>query len=406
MIKIAFRNILANKRRSLFTLLSISVGSMSLLLALGFMRATFDGLEANSISEKGHLQVFAKGYFETKDILSAEKHITNYKQIAKLIQSIEEVDLVTPRISFNGIIGNESTSKTMLGEAFVPENERAIGTGGYFAPIQEGDYFYTDETDAALIGSGLAKKLNVSIDDYLTILISTSEGGLNSESVLIKGIIEYSVPEYNDAKINVNINLAQKLLNTNSVDLLVLLLNDDKNINFVKSKLENLFLKNNLNLEIKTWEELSPYYISVKNLYTRIFIFLLSLIIIIMALSIVNSVIVSVYERFREIGTIRAIGTQKSKVGLIFFYESAFVGIFGWILSIILTFVVSQIILSFNIVMPPPPGKLYSYSLTFNILQEFYLFSLVICFVTSVGSGIVPALKASKINIINAIRFT
>lgn len=368
MFKIAFRNFLANKRRTLFTLSTIAAGGAGLLLALGFMMATFNGLSANFISEEGHLQIFHKNYFDEKDVIAGTMSKVEHPEILmREIKSWEHVDVVTARIAFSGVIGNEFQSQTMIGEAIIPEKEDKIGLGGFFAPLVKGSHLTSRVKEGCYIGEGLAKKLKAKPGDYLSILTNTLDGNYNSTSVIVLGIVKYGVEEYNQSKVAINLELAKLLINSKGVDRLVLRLDDDSSVETVRSRLNQYFQAHQLPYIVKDWQELSPYYQAVKGLYTRIFAFLLLLIIFIMILSIVNNVMMTVYERFREIGIMRAIGTNRSKVGKIFLYESILLGVVGWVLAVAFALGVKMLIEQAGIMMPPAPGRTYSYPLNFMI---------------------------------------
>ena len=124
-----------------------------------------------------------------------------------------------------------------------------------------------------------------------------------------------------------------------------------------------------------------------------------------MFLSITNNVMLSVYERYREIGTLRAIGTNRFSITLQFFYESVFLGILGWMLAVILSVILVNIIENFGIVMPPAPGRTYSYPLSFRIKNIYNFYVLIVCTVSAIIGGLIPAAKASNIKIIEAIRY-
>jgi putative ABC transport system permease protein len=406
MFKIAFRNFLANKRRTLFTLSSIAAGGAGLLLALGFMMATFHGLAANFISEEGHLQIFHRGYFNDNDIVTgAVSKIANPMDLIREIESWDHVDVVTARIAFSGVIGNEYQSQTMIGEAIIPEKENKIGLGGFFAPLVKGTRLTSRQKDGCYIGEGLAKKLKVKPGDYLSILTNTVEGSYNSASVKVLGIVKYGVEEYNQSKVAVNLELANLLIHSKGADRLVLRLDDDNSIQTIKARLNQYFKNQQLPYIVKDWEELSPYYRAVKGLYTRIFAFLLILIIFIMILSIVNNVMMTVYERFREIGIMRAIGTNQIKVGKIFMYESVLLGISGWFLAVGIALGVKMMIERVGIIMPPAPGRTYAYPLSFMIDHSFYIYVFIVCFLAALIGSIFPVLKSGKIKIIEALKY-
>ena len=404
MFKVAYRNIFLNKRRTIFTMLSISIGCVSLLLALGFITASYEGLAMNFISDSGHLQIFNKNYFVSNDITGGAK-IQNPEKIINQIKRFNSVDVVTARMTFSGLIGNANNTKMMVGEAIVPEEEKKIGLGGFFAPLESGKYFTSSDEDGSIIGQGLADKLKVKPGDYLTILSNTSAGSYNSTNVLVTGIVKYSVTEYNDSKVAVNLTHAQNLLNENSVDNIVILLNSASNVPKVKKQVTSFIEKNNLPLIVKSWDEISPYYHQVKALYNRLFTFLVVLIVVIMTFSITNNVMMSVFERFREIGTIRAIGSNKLKIASLFIYESAILGILGWIIGVALSYLISHLIMNMGIMMPPAPGRTYSYPLSFDIQTSYYYYILIVCITVSVFSGLFPAMKAGRTEIINALKY-
>ncbi len=402
-IKIAARSVFRNKRRTVITLLSIIFGCMAIIVFGGFVDYSMWGLRESTIhSRLGHLQVYKAGYSEKGGTNPLAYTIEDYPRIRSIIEDEDHVDFVTSRLEFSGLIGGAENSVICIGKGVEPEKERELGIT---VSIVEGEDLTSEKLEEGIIGKGLAEGLGVNIDDYLTILTSTAEGALNAVDLKLRGIFRTGVKEYDDVAVMVPMELAKTLLYTENVQSIVVVLDKTENTDLVADNLRQEFSQANLDLEIKTWSDLATFYHQVVQLYGGIFWVVRLIILIIVIFSIANTMTMSVFERMREIGTIRAMGTKRRGVLSLFLMEGLILGALGGALGLAFGIIAAKLISIKGIYIPPPPTMTEGYTALINIVPKDLIFAFSLAVGTSLVSSIYPAFKAARLKVVDALRY-
>ncbi|MBU0701904.1 FtsX-like permease family protein [bacterium] len=184
----------------------------------------------------------------------------------------------------------------------------------------------------------------------------------------------------------------------------MLLLDKTEHTQEVTQQLNLLFKEKGLDLELKTWSELAPFYQAVVRLYNGMFGVVKVIIAILVLFSIANTMTMSVFERVKEIGTLRAIGTKKSGILKLFLWEGFLIGIIGAVLGIITGILVAQgINLCGGIYISPPPGMTTGYNALILIVPGVLLYSFLSTVVISTISSLYPALRATRLSIVESL---
>lgn len=402
-IKIAARSVFRNKRRTIITLLSIIFGCVAIIVFGGFVDYSMWGLRESTIhSRLGHLQVYRAGYSEKGGTNPLAYTIEDYPRIRSIIEDEDHVDFVTSRLEFSGLIAGAENSVICVGKGVEPEKERELGLT---VSIVEGKDLTSERLEEGIIGKGLAEGLGVNIDDYLTILTSTAEGALNAVDLKLRGIFRTGVKEYDDVAVMVPMELAKALLYTENVQSIVVVLDKTENTDLVADNLRKEFGQANLDLEIKTWSDLATFYHQVVQLYGGIFWVVRLIILIIVIFSIANTMTMSVFERMREIGTIRAMGTKRRGVLSLFLMEGLILGALGGALGLAFGIIAAKLISIKGIYIPPPPTMTEGYTALINIVPKDLIFAFSLAVGTSLVSSIYPAFKAARLKVVDALRY-
>jgi putative ABC transport system permease protein len=171
--------------------------------------------------------------------------------------------------------------------------------------------------------------------------------------------------------------------------------------------LNDLIEEEGLDIELRAWEDLAPFYHKVVNIYEGIFRVVKIIIGLIVFFSIANTMSMTVFERVQEIGTLRALGNTRASITNLFIVEGALIGIIGGIFGIIFGIVAAQIInLSGGIETSPPPGMTVGFASEILIVPEVLLYGFLLTVIVSVLSSVYPAFKASRLQIVDALRYT
>jgi putative ABC transport system permease protein len=215
-------------------------------------------------------------------------------------------------------------------------------------------------------------------------------------------LIEASSEQMNDKMIRAPLGCIQSLYDFQGADRLVILLEKTELTDEIRDRITEIFRRENLDLEIKTWVERSQWYRKVKEMFDLIFLFLFTIVFIIVVMSIVNTMSMAVLERTREIGTLRALGLKRKGVMLLFALEAGLIGVGGTISGIILA---AAGWLGIEILKPTwvPPGTSHRIPLKIEFVPEFIFTSFAILMVLCVISSLLPARNAARRNVIDAL---
>src|ERR1051326_3288813 len=396
LIKLAFRNVLRNGRRSAITLTVIVFGAVGLILFGGYKARTFWGLRESTIRGRiGHLQIYKQGYSKAQSQKPMEYALDDASSIRKQIERDPRVKMTAAQITLMGLISNGEKSEQLIATAVEPQKDRAMNN----QKITAGEDLPDSESDAVMIGRGLAESLHVRPGDYLTIMTTTVAGSLNAMDVRVAGIFTIGVKEYDDRAIKMPIAGAQQLLQTTKVEKLLVFLDNTDDTSAVHQTIAGGVH----GIEIKEWSELAPFYHQVVALYNGIFGFLGIVVFAIVVFSVANTILMSVFERTREIGTLMAIGTTRGRLRTMFVAEGVSIGGIGGVLGLTIGALLAFAINRGNVMLPPPPGYTTGYRLQIMLQPAVLVTAFLVSFVTATISSIVPALKASRMKIVDAL---
>jgi putative ABC transport system permease protein len=396
--RIAFRNVFRNPRRTAFTLFVIVFGAVAMILAGGFVASNFQGLREMTIRNGiGHLQIFTQKFIDGREDKPLELGIENPAAVQAWLAKQPHVVATSPEIEFVGLISNGEKSEAFLGRGIDPGKQEALG---FNVNIKEGKALSGAESEV-ILGTGLAEALNVKPGDSLTLLGTTTNGALNAIDVTVAGTFATGIKEFDQRAIKVAVPTAQTLLDTKRVTKLIVKLDSTANTPIAAAQLRKSLPPE---LGMKTWRELATFYKQVVMLYSSIFLFLGIIIVILVVLSSSNTMMMTVFERVQEIGTLMALGTRRRQIVAIFLLEGLVIGIFGGLLGWVAGFGMSKGINVAGITLPPPPSFDRGIALHINFVPQLYVGVFVLVTITLVMAAIIPAIRAARLRIVDALR--
>ena len=400
---LAFRNIFRNRRRTLMTLFMVGGGVAGLLLAGGYFAFMTHGLREDTInSGLGHLQIFTADHFNRDEVRVLDTGIDNWRQVAATVKAGNHVRGIAPRIDFYGMVSNGTKAAGFMGSAVDPEAEMSLG---FISRIESGrdlDPKSSGEVEA-LIGKELAKSMNVGIGDGLTVLAMTSDGALNGVDVQIVGIINSGAPERDARYLRITLPAAQRLLQSDRVTNLVVGLDSTDHTDQAYAEMMPRLNGLSQKMELKKWIDLATYYKQVNTMFNGIFLFMGIIVFFMVLMSSVNTLLMSMFERTREIGTMLAMGTPRAWIIALFMFEAALLGLIGAVVGLIAGNLLGVLLNSSGLHMPPPPG--YSVPMPFKVLHVPFqmIVSSVLVVISMALASILPAVSASRLKIAEAL---
>jgi putative ABC transport system permease protein len=397
-LKIAFRNVLRNKRRTVLNVFMIAGGVSALIIFNSFVLSIITGLRDITIkTQTGHLQIATDANWNKTAKSPKEALMTDYTKIQKKIARHPRVKSVSGRLTFFGLISKGDSSTSAQGMSFDPTAEGNIARNFKF---DSGRGFESPKAYELALGSPLAKQLGIKVGDRVTILANTFDGVVNALDLEVVGIFTTAVAMVDERTFIVPLKIAQKLMDTDRVERLIVNLKDteetDKVMEFVQKELGR-------GLEVRPWYVVSQLYHQVEE-FNRVQNSILEVIILsLILLGILNTIGMSVFERTGEIGTVAALGEPARSILIQFILEGGILGFLGSLAGVALGMALTLLINACQIPLVMPGA-----TLPLIIKLDFYLRAFCEAGFLSVLAGtcaaILPAFRASRMNIASALR--
>jgi len=463
LLKIAFRNMLRNFRRSLMTGSAVAAGALAMLLFGGFAAYIFAGLETNNVQRIGHLTVFKAGYFLLGAGNPAAYGIDNYQAVIALVAHDPVVgpmiNVITPTQALVGIAGNFSgdveASKTFLGTGLIPSNRERMrqwdefgASAGYVPDRRMSD----QDPSRGLIGVGLARVLGLCaplgmrgcpqlpsarsstgeaapsrheltelaardrLDErastdgnpQIDLLAATAGGAPNVVQLAVGGAEPQGVKELDDNFIAMPLALAQQLVygrGEHKATGIVLQLRRSEDLPAARARLMTLFRQNRLDLDVRDFGELSPFYGQVVKMFSAIFLFIALVMGVIVLFAVINTMTMNVMERTNEVGTIRALGVRRAGIRSQFTVEGVLIGAIGATAGAMLAYLIAALINHAGLTWVPP-GNASAVPLRLDVAGRPLLVTgawLALAIVTTLAA-LVPANRAARLPVVDALR--
>lgn len=397
-LTLALRNLWLNRRRSLATILAVAVGFTAINLFGGYIHDVYRGLKSSAIHGEGlgHLTVARNGFF-AEGALHPERYSLKGDELKRLLSTLEStpgVKLATPRIGLSGLISNGRISTIFIGEGQVPQDMAELGQPHKLDP---------KHPVGGLMSSGLGQLLGVKPGQTTVLMGSTLAGQTNALDFEVDGFFDTGNAGTNDKSLILPLGYAQQLLDTQGASRVVVLLNDENaDAAAARATLLPRLKAAGFDVEIRTWVEQSAFYQQVKNLFDLIFMFLFSIVFVVVLMSIINTLTMSVMERVREIGTLRALGYQRGGILSLFAAEGLVLGAVGAGIGVVITVTIAVLINGAGVSYVPPSSS-SPVPLTVGLVPGSLFTILCLLALVSMLAALVPARRAAKIEIVDAL---
>ena len=400
-LRIAAKNVARQRRRTAICLAAIAFGVVALLMSQGFIEwVLWQHRETTIRSHLGHVQISRKGYHEEGTSNPFGFVLSDSTPVRDAISKLPHVETLASRIEFGGLIAKGDTTTSFIGEGIEPEREQKITSS---LTIVEGTNLSEADPQGILLGEGLAANLGVKISDTVVLIGKTAQKGTNAVEGKVRGTFRTITKAYDDSALRVPIATARKLLRAEGSHLWVVLLDQTEETDNVLASISKLTTADQ-GLEVVPWSKLADFYTKTANLFSRQVLVVQIIIAVIVGLSILNSMTMSVMERTGDIGTCMAIGSRRSRILTQFLAEGGMLGLLGGLVGVVVAYPLSLVISAIGIPMPPPPGQSWGYLGQIRISPAMVVDTLALVVVAALIASLVPAWKASRLNIVDALR--
>ncbi len=402
LIKLAWRNVLRNRRRTLLSGLAVGIGLASMIFVNGLFTGMLDSMIRTATDTfLGHGQIHARGF---RDTFEVEKTINNSETVLNGLSSEEIISHFSPRTVSFAMLSSASGVKSVMLYGIEPLTEHEISAVD--EAIREGSYLSPEITGMILIGSKTAETLEVKMGDRVVITVARAyTGELSQEMFRVGGIFHMGIREADAGLAFVHIVNAQRLLGIGD------------NFHEIAIQFKNLKIAGDPVLpfwnkysrggnEAIGWKEMVPQLESVVEMsYVSTGITML-LVFGIVGLTIMNSLFMSLYERMFEFGVLRAIGTRPFRMGAIIILEAAALSLISMVIGLVLGFGLTKY---FSVAGINYKGIEFAgvtiTELIFPVftIEQFTLYPLLIM-IFSLTAAIYPAVFAAKLTPARAMR--
>ncbi len=405
---IAWRNLWRNKLRSAVIFTSIAVGIIGAVVSDGFMSGMTDQRVDSAIAnEVSDIQIHNPAFLLNGEI---QYQIPDAEQSVKKIEAIPEVRGVSLRMKASAMAASANAGAGITIFGVNPAAERKVSD--LHKLIIEGKYLSADEKIPTVIGQKLAHKLNLGLGDKLIVTLTDSSGTITSGAFQIVGIFKTANNRFDEANVFVNKKDLSNLIGypANTGDEIAIRLKANNETPVVLKALRRLFQKEirSKQIVIRSWYQIQPLLksmIAMMDYFSYIFLFI---ILAALAFAIINTMLMAVMERTREIGMLMALGMNKRKIFSMIMLETIFLSIVGAVLGLLISIFVINHYATYGFDLSSVAKGLnyigYSSQIFFRVNTNFYVISMILVVLIAMLSSISPALKALKLQPAKAIR--
>lgn len=399
-LKMAFRDLGRNRRRSFFSALAVGAGLALLILMSSVVEGEMGGALENTIRlQSGHIQIRAATYDENKSSLKWEDLVADPDAIAAKIAAFEQVKTATPRLYASGFLSSGTQS---AGAKITGIDPLSPASDPYREGLLSGEYLSPEDRDAVLIGKPMAEKLNLKVGDNVGLSLNTADGDVQEQTFTVKGIFTTNTFGFDSSTVFLPLSKVQAMTRTeNHASTIFVLLKDTDMTDTVAPALSV-----SSNLEVNTWRDLNKLFVEWEAMASSYIGFLYMIILAISISVIINTLIMSVYERTREIGILSAIGMRGGRIMMLFLVESSLLAVGGVIMGLVLG-VLAAMWFNVNGFYVGNMG-LNGIAITDTVYAKLTMDNLVnltiMTFIATLLAGLYPAITASRMEPVAALR--
>lgn len=412
LLMLAWRNLWRNRRRTLITLSSIAIGFGLAVLFIGIGDGSHNSMIRNAINlGEGHLAVQPRGYLEAP---ANHKYLPDGQALARKIEDLGVAGSVEPRISLQVLASTANNSVGAALEGMVAAGDPRVVM--LKPQLIEGEWLEPDDLRGIVIGDGMAGKLKAKVGSKVVLMAGKEGGDSQAQLGRVRGIFDSRVEEMDDFLVLCSLGFARRFLEGEGADpsrepitRFSVFLNDPDTLGQWKAALEQAVA--NERITVLDWREMMPQlvqFIVIDDAGNYVF---LIIILVMVVFGIINTVLMSVLERTREFGLLRALGLSRHHLLLLVFCESLLLSLLavgiGWLVGGGTHLWFSTHGIDFSAMMAEGTAIMGTFMdpiVYTELSQERVVQLTAIVFIATLASGIYPAVKAARVTPVEALR--
>lgn len=402
LIKMAWRNIWRNKKRTILTMFSIYIAVVLALFTRSMQVGSYGNMISNAVKfSTGYIQIHKNGYWEKKSI---NETFVESEKINKILNNDKNITFQIPRLESFALASSGKHTKGTMVVGTIPELENELNK--YSEKIIKGEYLKENDK-AILVAEKLAEYLNVDVGDSLVLLGQGYHGVTAADQYLIKGILKLPIPQLNNQLVVLPLKVSQYFYaSENRLTSISLMLDDaellDETIAKIKNGLDESY-------EVMAWQEMNKEMVQSIEADNVGGIIMLGILYLVIGFGVFGTVMMMTMERRKEFAVMVSIGMQKIKLVQVVAWETILIGIVAIIIGIALTYPI-LLYLSYNPI--PLTGEVAESMevfgaepiLPFSIKLNIFVNQTVSVIIIALVAVIYPLYVILKLNIMKAIR--
>ncbi len=401
MLKIALRNTLRQRRRTILTALTMFGGFTLAAFSIGWSDGSYSYIiNMFTRNRLGQIQVHKKGYLDRPSIY---KTIDNYQKVGEKIQEVKGVESWAPRLYSAGLasIGDKTAGVQIIGIDPAMENE----TTRFNKKIVEGRAFFPDSSHQTILGKGLAKILNARLGDEVVIVSQAADGSIANDLYKLVGLVSSGDEISDRMSFYLPLREAQDLLVLNGrIHEIVIVADKLKEVGAVTQRIRQKL--DDPKLEIEPWQVFAKSFYNAMKADQQGMWIMLFVIILIVAVGVLNTVLMSVLERRREYGLLKAVGTKPAQIVYLVLAEINIIAIASIIIGAGLSTLINYLLSFHGITLPQAftyGGIEFKTMYTEVNARSLYIPAITV-FISAIFISIFPAIKAARTEPAKAMR--
>ena len=401
LIKISWRNVWRNKLRSFVVILSVIFGLLGGIIIIAMSYGLNEERMNNAVEAYlSHVQVHNKQFSEDFNITNT---IDNLSQIEDVIKNDDRVISYSKRIILNGMLSNSNGSYGIQVKGVDPEQEKMV-TNTY-EKIIEGEYFNSKRDNTILVGKKLADRLNLKLKSKVVITFQDENYDLTSLLFRVEGIYRSGNSRYDESNVFVrNNNIKKNLPTFSGYHELPILLTDINLRNEVKKDLSKISEEN----IVEGWDDISKELAYANEMLAAVLYIFMMIILSGLSFGIVNTMLMAILERKKEIGMLMSIGMNRYKIFMMISFETIFLSLIALPIGLFSSFLIVEYYSVVGIDLSIVEAGLENFGVGTRLYfkvpnQEYFIVSLMV-FIISLISSIFPSIRALKINPVEATK--
>ncbi len=400
--KLAWRNVWRNKTRSAVLLLAITFGLWGGISAMGVM----SGMNHQRIkdfleTQVSHIQIHHPDYVKDQDV---NKTLDKPDKHLKRINDYPKLKAVTSRTVVNGMISSPTNSTGVKINGISPANEKNVTT--IHKKVIKGSYFKTNKRNPVLISKKLADQMGVSKGSKVVLNFQDFSNEITSGAFTVIGLFKTSNAQFDKTNAFIPKQKLQALLGKKDIIHEIAIYLDNREA--TKKVADKLSSNLPDSYKVQTWRDIQPSLAYINDFNTQLLYFIMVIILLGLAFGIMNTMLMAIMERTRELGMLMAVGMSKNRVFRMVITETIFLSFQGGIIGILIGFGTVEYFGSQGISVAAFSEGLSSFGYGDKIFPFLALYNYPIIaglvILTALLSSIYPAWKALKLNPAEAIR--